>query len=668
MQLTPEQHQALVAIEHFLGSNADVFILTGYAGTGKTTLINQIASILDDRHIVAQLMAPTGRAAMVLSERTRHTATTIHRAIYKFDRIEIDEATDEHIYYFPVRETPPQARVIIVDEASMVGDKAGNEGMLRFGTGRLLNDLLTYVRQSPSHPKLIMVGDAAQLPPVGDNCSPALDVEYLQSLGLKVATARLTQVMRQGEGSKILANATRVRRLLEPGARRLELTFDIDNNEVAQLDASRFADAYCRANAQRSPEQAIIITYTNADAAHYNAAVRERFFPGCNTIQPGDIVVVTTNHYSAEGGPDLLNGDFLKVLAVDPHVESRDVTLQKKDADPITVTLSWQHLTMQHGNQQVSLLVLNNILASTEAQLTHDEFRALFVDFRKRHKHLKPNSTEFKKALVDDPYYNALRIKYGYAITGHKSQGGEWPIVFADYSGRTGLDKDSLRWTYTVTTRAARHLVGANFPHNEKAPIEVHKPIIISQVPQLPTLAGNTSVTPFHDEHSEEFLRIRYWQISAALESTPWRITQVESLQYCNRYTFVNQQNQATARVDFFYNKKGAFRDPRPVNDVPQALLDCLSRQPAQHYQYTPATEGLAELHTKVTDAVSRCGLDIDAVTTAQYQVSYRLSAGGRFYAFLDFSYNGSDRVTACQPRILATTDATSLNNLLQLL
>ena len=289
MTLTKQQQQVLDSIKGFLNSNASVFILKGYAGTGKTTMISHIIKEVAKYDKMPILMAPTGRAARVLCSKTQEEANTIHRCIYELDTIETQEDSDDIRYIFPLKdaEDTAQDRICIVDESSMIGTREVHNELFEFGTGSLLNDLLTFVAPHRGG-KVIFVGDPMQLPPIGDNVSNALDEHFFMSNKIKVMVAELTDVIRQGEGSAILSNAMKVRALLE-SAQRNNLVFDRKEGEV--IDIAGFNIPRQLLDLYPKPEigQSVIITFSNRQARDYNYAVREILYPGKNTPAGGKL-------------------------------------------------------------------------------------------------------------------------------------------------------------------------------------------------------------------------------------------------------------------------------------------------------------------------------------------------------------------------------------------
>lgn len=437
MTLTRQQQQVLDSIKEFLNNDVPVFIIKGYAGTGKTTMISYIIEEVAKLEKASLLMAPTGRAARVLSVKTKREANTIHRCIYELDTIETKEDSDDIRYIFPLKDVEDTAKdhICIVDESSMIGTREVHNELFEFGTCSLLNDLLTFVAPHRGG-KVIFIGDPMQLPPVGDNASNALDEQFFNDNKIKVMVGELTDVVRQNQDSAILGNAMKVRALLE-SSHRNNLVFDRKENEVVDIEGYNMPKQLLNIYPKPEIGQSVIITFSNRQARDYNYAVREILYPDEKQIVIGDILQVVSNNY----GLDVMNGDFVKITDINGEIEYQSapvyVTVNRERVRQ-NVTLAFRNVRiMLDDGREKNCKIIESMLDDTDANLTFIQIQALYINFCMRHQGLKRNSQEFKELLKHDPYYNALRVKYGYAITGHKSQGGEWHTVFVDYTGRT---------------------------------------------------------------------------------------------------------------------------------------------------------------------------------------------------------------------------------------
>ncbi|MBT8036114.1 MAG: AAA family ATPase [Verrucomicrobiae bacterium] len=482
--LTPSQEAAVQSLQTFLDSPDDrCFILNGYAGTGKTFLIGGLVRYLNHKHRTASMMAPTGRAAHVLRERHQIDASTIHRHIYSMKSLkeykEIDENGDiTYKFYFETKNNDTEHdTVFIVDEASMISDMHSESEFMHFGSGRLLSDLIEYINFDANdyRKKLILVGDGAQLPPVGMNSSPALNPDYLKDKCHIVSTAcELTDVVRQNEASPILKNATQIRELLRE-EKFPAFDFCSDDEIIKERQPGEFIQTFVEDWPVRGTQKPVIVAYTNSSTKTYNEAVRKKLFPDTPDITDGDQIIIVKNNYNYERS--LLNGQMGTVVTAAEETESRYVPLNvgvddegKKKIE--SIHLEFRNVTLRfmddYGNPfDVTCMILETCLNNGEAQIPSEYSKALYVDFKQRNPSLKSKDPEFKEALKADPYFNAVMLKFGYAITCHKAQGGEWHTVFIDFSGQNKLNADGLRWSYTALTRAETAVVATNALHHQ---------------------------------------------------------------------------------------------------------------------------------------------------------------------------------------------------------
>ena len=314
MELTVQQNEVFGKIKAFLDSDASVFILRGYAGTGKTTMVKVIADyIMQSRQLM--IMAPTGRAARVLAAKTGHDAVTIHKAIY--DKAHIvskkikDPAESEYKLVFPIRKSEYEGNIVaIVDEASMVCSRKIEHELFVFGTDNILEDLLTFVRPNFGG-KVIFVGDPAQLPPVGEPDSNALRANYFQKKGLKVVDAELTEVLRQKGNSIILKNAMMIRDLLKKDKRN-HFVFEEQKDDVETISPEQFLDKYLNYRKNSGKHDSVIICYSNKSANRYNRDIRKALYGENMPLMENDILLITQNNYRL----NLMNGEFVPVLSV----------------------------------------------------------------------------------------------------------------------------------------------------------------------------------------------------------------------------------------------------------------------------------------------------------------------------------------------------------------
>jgi len=668
MELTKQQQVVLDSVKDFLKSDVPVFILKGYAGTGKTTMISFITEEVAKYGRVPILLAPTGRAARVLSTKTKKEAYTIHSCIYKLDTIETKEDSDDIRYIFPLKDVEDAAKdhICIVDESSMIGTREVHNELFDFGTGSLLNDLLTFVAPHRGG-KVIFIGDPMQLPPVGDTVSNALDEQFFKNSKMEVMVAELTDVVRQNEDSAILGNAMKVRALLE-STQRNNLVFDRKENEVIDIEGYNMPKQLLNIYPKPEIGQSVIITFSNRQARDYNYVVREILYPGKKQIVIGDILQVVSNNY----GLDVMNGDFVKITNIVGETEYQSapvyVTVDRERVrQNIMLTFRNVRIMLDDGREK-SCKIIESMLDDADANLTFIQIQALYINFCMRHPGLKRNSQEFKELLKHDPYYNALRVKYGYAITGHKSQGGEWHTVFVDYSGRTGLKDDSLRWTYTVTTRASNVLYGCNMPNVTPFSKLQVAPIIRVVKPREEYLSfTDVPETPFHHHDAPNFLKAKYWAVSDELKNAGFVVKSVESKQYCEWYHIEDDQKQSHL-IQCYYNKAGIFTKYQAGEHVEGNLriltLMHINLTPLCSFRYTPSIELLSTLYHKVESICSDLEVKITNIVEylSNYCVYYYLQGSGS-YSCIQFFITKDGFLSYAQPFSDMGTDDDILNS-----
>lgn len=471
IQLNVDQNKALMAIEQFLlAPSADAFVLCGSAGTGKTTLVARIIEMASRLNLSSLLVAPTGRAARILKGKLDSLlppdldpmdVSTIHGAIYYMASMSVDEYQSALYMDFPIRQRGDSFDLIIVDEASMVGDKGMHQESIRFGSGRLLSDLVGYVHKVyqegiVSRPiKLLFVGDLAQLSPVGSDVSPALSPDYLHDrFGLQVNRYELTTVMRQSDKSNILTLANSIReQVFQTSGQPLHINFNDTDLGLISFEVAVQA-IVSNVIHQRS---SVAVVYSNRTALSYNLAIRQQLWGNAQSeLMSGDTLLVTRN-CPAQG---LSNGDLVKVNAVQTAPLQEVVCLPSGVKVPLQfIEVSLLVNNPSNDPQYISCLVLLNLLFSNERELSCEQQFAMYELLRRRHPHVDPNSTEFSELRQSDPYYNAVQVKFGYALTCHKAQGGEWDQVIVDPSGLKMNTEKDYRWLYTAVTRASESLL-----------------------------------------------------------------------------------------------------------------------------------------------------------------------------------------------------------------
>lgn len=673
MELTNQQNKVFEQIKAFLNSDASVFILRGYAGTGKTTMVKVIADYIEQTRQLA-MMAPTGRAARVLAMKTGHTATTIHKAIYSKAHVEPKKvkniAESEFKFVFSINNSENGGNIVaIVDEASMVCSRKIEHELFMFGTDNLLEDLLTFVRPNFGG-KVIFVGDPAQLPPVGESVSNALRAEYFKEKGLKVIEAELTEVLRQKDDSVILKNAMMIRDLLKKDKRN-QLVFEEQKDDVETVPSEQFLDKYLNYRKESGKHDSVIICYSNKSANRYNRDIRKSLYGGDVPLQENDILLITQNNYRL----DRMNGEFVPVLSIGERIQqSAPVYAQiggKKER--IVITLNFIKVTVPNGDgNPIPCMLLEDLLTSDTATISIDENRALYINFCMRNPNLKQGTESFAEALLYDEYYNAIRAKYGYAVTGHKCQGGEWGKVFVDYTGRTGLDDDSLRWAYTATTRAQKTLYVTNLPHITPfskfriEPIQKCKNIapecrILNEVPP----------TPFHNKNVDNGIRAKYHCIAKNMEYTPYRIISVQSRPYLEIYNI--QTPDGVDRYDLFYKAGDIFQPAKAASpNLHTPLIEIMLNDEqgmSYKYNYIPSDESHCKLLDLIRSACDTISVQITNVVehAEDFSTTYYMRTSGTF-SYIKVYVNSNGFITYAKPMSLKGKDDGELSEIIEII
>jgi exodeoxyribonuclease-5 len=447
---TDDQSDALKKIAGYICDNNNdvIFLMTGYAGTGKTSVISSIVKTLDMLRIRSVLLAPTGRAAKVLASYSGRQAFTIHKKIYR------QKSSKDGVGNFSLDRNLHKDTFFIVDEASMVSNSSGDSSL--FGSGRLLDDLIEFV-YSGAECKLILVGDTAQLPPVGSILSPALDPASLGGYGFGLITCELKQVVRQSETSGVLMNATRVR-LQVAETNLVHPSIDcINYKDTIRITGEELIDEISSAYGTCGMEGTVIVVNSNKQANRYNQGIRNRIFFREEEISPGDIVMVVKNNYfiideDEEGTGFIANGDIAEVRKIRKYEERYGFRF----ADMV--------LKFPDYNLEIEAKVMMDVLHLDTPALPSDRNKELYQSILADYLNIKTRRKQFE-AVKNNPYFNALQIKFAYAVTCHKAQGGQWERVFIDQGmfNRNEITIDYLRWFYTALTRSTDKVYLVNF-------------------------------------------------------------------------------------------------------------------------------------------------------------------------------------------------------------
>lgn len=452
-EATTGQRELIDLMSEFIVKDDErrTLLVKGYAGTGKTTIIATLVKVLTELGINAILMAPTGRAAKVLSQYAETEASTIHKAIYR------QKSAKDAMSQFVLGKNFNTNTIFIVDEASMISDQSAEN--VFFGSGNLLRDLITYVF-SGKNCKLILSGDAAQLPPVGMSLSNALSAGMLSGYNLRVDEYELKEVVRQTLDSGILSNATTIRQIIsERKSEFPKIKMGKKIKDITCIKGTEVMDFLQEFYSKYGLEQSMVICRSNKIANKYNEMIRNRILSREEEVSSGDYLMVVKNNYhwlEAEGIDFIANGDIVRVKRVKKFEElygHRFATLDLALPD--------------YNDMEFTAKANLDTLRLETASFANEENLKLYHNIAEDYITEKTKSKIAEK-VREDPYFNALQIKYAYAVTCHKAQGGQWPVVFIDqsYFKDDMLSIDYLRWLYTAFTRATAHLVLVNF--NEK--------------------------------------------------------------------------------------------------------------------------------------------------------------------------------------------------------
>ena len=480
---TEDQAKVLYHLSAFILTEKErpLYLLRGYAGTGKTTLVSTLVKTLPSIGMRYQLLAPTGRAAKVMSTYTGKTAYTLHKRLYRFQAVANGELRMTRA------ENKAKDTVFIVDECSMISDQGDGYSWSR----SLLDDLIEYVF-SGSCCKLLLIGDSAQLPPVGLDISPAMDFDILRnSFNLTMATYEMKEVMRQALDSGILHNATRLRNLMSPSHQDTESSsyyddysqyslpiLDINNfSDIVKIDPMSFEELLWESfGDKRSNNEAVVICRSNKRANMFNQAIRSRVLQEEGELSTGDKLMIVKNNYFWCQQPTansqqpttnsqqptansqisfLANGDMIEITRINKFEEMygfhfADVDIQLMDYEDAPT---------------LSVKIIMETLYSDSPALTNEEAKRLYQAVEEDYMDI-PRAADRRKAMKENPYYNALQVKFGYALTCHKTQGGQWNNVFVEapyLPDETTLEHSDLRWLYTAMTRAKEKVYLVNF-------------------------------------------------------------------------------------------------------------------------------------------------------------------------------------------------------------
>ena len=453
---TLEQEKSLNMLSEYYLEAQDkaILLLKGYAGTGKTSLMSAFVQTLLKMKQKVVLLAPTGRAAKVFATYAGQPAYTIHKKIYREQSFTGEGGS------FVINDNLHKHTLFIIDEASMIANDASSGNA--FGTGYLLDDLISYV-YSGEGCRLIMLGDTAQLPPVGEVSSPALDADYLKRYGMEVMEMEMTEVLRQEQASGILWNATQLRELIMRGQFNVLPKFRFKGfADIRVISGEELIETISDCYDHDGIEETIVICRSNKRANIYNNGIRGRILWREEELESGDMLMVTKNNYywtEKETEMDFIaNGDMARVVRVRGEREQYGFRF-------VEATLAFP----DYNEMEVEVMLLMDTLQSEAPSLSKAESEKLYTKVMEDYADVSLKRERVKK-LKSDPYFNALQVKYAYAVTCHKAQGGQWKNVFLDqaYVTEEYLTPDYFRWLYTAVTRATGTLYLVNYPVSQE--------------------------------------------------------------------------------------------------------------------------------------------------------------------------------------------------------
>lgn len=700
--LTNGQQELLKNLNEFLEDRTSCFLLKGYAGTGKTFMMKGLTDFLKSTNRPFVLAAPTGRAAKVISQRTKSKAYTIHKTIYsnkdiKEFKTENTDGTETFKFYYDLKNNEDQANTIyIIDEASMLSDMYSEGEFFRFGSGFLLKDLLKYINfdNNDHKKKVIFIGDNAQLPPVNMNFSPALNQQYLrEKCQVSVSSYELTEVVRQQKDSGILHNATKIRASLKSNVfNQIDIeTHFADTKPVQHQDLLK---TYLQACGNQIDDETIIIAYSNSSVKEYNDFVRSHFFPNQSIITEGDKIILVSNNYNYQ--IELLNGDFGFIQEVSPINETRNITLKRKNKSGNVVEnkvpLHFRNVTIQFKDTDekpynIECKIIENILYSKERDLSSDELKALYLDFKIRNPFLKAGTKELKDALRTDKYFNALRIKFGYAVTCHKSQGGEWKRAFVNCKTAMGYFNASyFRWLYTALTRAKEVLYTLDEPHF-KIGSNLKPPKIENITPRQDLIVLKPEVLEtelsFDLPQEQPFLQNIFYAVFDLIKDEGVSIDSIKHHQYCEDYTFSKDTEKSIFKI-YYNNQQKISNIQKPsgtsefINSLSQNLQTLEKKTIILDYQEEVLTEPsskvfdfaepfLQDFHDFILSKVSSQNISIFDIKQNQWLQKYTFKKGS-FVAEIDFYYNGKKQFNRFVPQPQKSTSIELLNEIISLI
>ena len=668
--LTNDQEKLVDKLNSFILDDNQYFILKGYAGTGKTFLMKGLTEYLTFIKNQYKIAAPTGRAARIIYEKTKQKASTIHKMIYSetmLQEVENKGKIELLKFYFDLHlNDDPINTIYIIDEASMISNIKDESEFLSFGSGHLLKDLITYVNPNSKSikRKIIFIGDSAQLPPINMNYSPALSIEYInENFGGQVTQYELKEVVRHTAESGILNNATYIRNSI---SKNLQTELNIsESSDVVYLKTKNLLSRYISESSGKISKDQIVVAHSNSSVKEFNDLIRNHYFSDNKIIRKNDLILITKNNYNYS--IDLFNGDFGKVFSVDSESETKKIIFKVKDKNNVlrtnSISLTFRNVSLifqdfENHNHIINCKIIENLLYSKNGRLTSEEQIALYVDFKNRNSKLKPSTKEFKDELKVDPYFNALQIKFGYAVTCHKAQGGEWAKVFVDCNAEMGKANPTyFRWLYTAITRAKDKLYVLSPPIYQagsrmrkikiQATTEVSKSIVIDN--------NRKEISNLQFAFDNEFQKNLYFIITEQINKLNIRIEEIRHKQFCEHYYF-SKDSQRTL-ILLHYNKKNKVTKilANEDSDSSYSLIEALrfiknkeiiikvenpeSINDSSSFEFPAEYPFLNDLYENICSKIKKENIIISDIEHLKWRERYRFT-NTNYKVIADFIYN----------------------------
>ncbi len=447
---TESQQKMIDLLPGFLsGTNSkEIFLVKGFAGTGKTSILGALVRTMHIFKNNVVLLAPTGRAAKVLASYCGYPASTIHKKIYR------QRSSADGTGSFVMDRNMHKDTLFIVDEASMISNQPSESDI--FGSGRLLDDLIGYI-DNGKNCRLVLVGDTAQLPPVGIDISPALEAGYLRGFGYAVTEVFLSEILRQAEDSGILFNATGIRHEIESGGNSIPRIVTGGFNDIERISGSDLIEKITDSYGNRGIEETIVVTRSNKRANQFNKGIRDSILFRDEELAAGDLLMVVRNNYfwmpENEITDFIANGDIIEVIRVRRYEEMYGFRF----ADALVRFVDYK-------DTEIEVKLMLDTITSETAALTQEQGRKLFQSVAGDYSAVTNKRKRFEQ-MRENRWFNALQVKFAYSVTCHKAQGGQWKNVFVDQGYITDemINTEYLRWLYTAFTRPTTRLFLVNF-------------------------------------------------------------------------------------------------------------------------------------------------------------------------------------------------------------